>query len=59
MATDLTELSIKSGSAESIQPTFLLTRPRQLLGLTLNGEIDQQGAQNQQLLTIDHHAIEP
>ena len=59
VATDLTELSIKSGSAESIQPTFLLTRPRQLLGLTLNGEIDQQGAQNQQLLTIDHHAIEP
>ena len=59
VATDLTELSIKGGSTESVQPTFLLTRPRQLLGLTLNGEIDQQGTQNQQLLTIDHHAIEP
>ena len=36
-----------------------MARPRQLLGLALHGEIQQQGPQLQYLGAADHHTIEP
>ena len=44
---------------EAVQPAPLLTGPRQLLGLPLNGEIQQQRAQLLDLGPVDRHPIEP
>ena len=53
------EETLQRITGKSIQPTPLLTRPRELLGLTLHGEIEQKGAQLLDLGAIDCHTIEP
>ena len=45
-------------TGEAIQPSPLLTGMAELLGLTLNGEIQQQGAQLQHLRAADRHAAD-
>ena len=47
------------GPGEAVEPAALLAGPGQLLGLTLHGEIQQQGAELQHLAPSDRHAIEP
>ena len=42
----------QGGPAQLIQPTSLLTRTGELLRLSLDREIDQQGPQLQKLLAI-------
>ena len=49
----------KAFATKTIQPAALLTGPRQLLGLALNREIEQQGAQLLDLGPAHHHAIKP
>ena len=46
-------------TGEAIQPTALLARATQLLGLALDGEIEQQGPQLQHLAAAHHHPVEP
>ncbi len=46
-------------TGEAIQPAALLARAAQLLGLPLDGEIEQQGPQFQHLAAAHHHPIEP
>ena len=45
--------------SKAIQPTALLTRAGELLGLALHGEVKQQGAQLLDLGTAHHHPVEP
>ena len=49
---------LQVSGAKAIQPAALLTRPGQLLGLPLNREIQQQGPERLDLLTVDRNAIE-
>lgn len=46
-------------TGEAIQPAALLAGAAQLLGLALDGEIEQQRPQLQHLAAAHHHAIEP
>ncbi len=45
-------------AGEAIQPAALLAGAAQLLGLALDGEIEQQGAQLQHLAAAHHHPVE-
>jgi hypothetical protein len=47
------------GSGEAVQPAALLAGAGQLLGLALDGEIQQQRAQFHHLAAADRHAVEP
>ena len=49
---------LEFSATKTVQPTALLTRPSQLLGLTLDGQVQQKGAQGLNLLTVDRNAIE-
>ena len=54
----LSRCSVQGRTAQTIKPAALLTGPCELLGLPLNGEINEQGTQRQDLLTVDRHAID-
>ena len=56
--TNLLRAFGETSPTETIEPTTLLTGPGQLLCLTLNGEIDEQGPQILQLLPVDRDAIQ-
>ena len=58
LTTHLIQAGLQLCSSQAIQPTALLPWSRQLLGLALHREVNQQGAKGQHLLTIHRHTID-